>query len=103
MARHVMVVYSDAAAGREDDYNNWYDNEHLADVLSIPGVVGARRFALSGSGGPAKYLALYELDCDDPSAVQASIAEMAGSGRLRLSDAIVPAGAPTFYSQITEV
>ena len=43
--RGILLVLSDATPGDDDAYNAWYDQVHLADVLSIPGLVAARRFA----------------------------------------------------------
>jgi hypothetical protein len=67
--RHILVVYTNAVAGREAEFNDWYDNEHLADVLRIPCFVGARRYTLSPEKlDPEKpdfeyrYLAIYEID-----------------------------------------
>lgn len=47
MARHHFIVLSNPVAGREDDYNDWYDNEHLDDVLKVEGFVAAQRFRLA--------------------------------------------------------
>lgn len=43
------VVYSNPVEGREQEYNDWYSNQHLNDLLAIPGVISARRFKLSGT------------------------------------------------------
>lgn len=47
----------------EEEFNAWYDSEHLPERLSIPGFSSARRWvdprAPTGTG---KYLATYELD-----------------------------------------
>lgn len=85
MARYKLLVLSDAVAGRDDEFNQWYDNVHLPDVFKVPGVVGATRFRLR-SGGKWRYLAVYELDCDDPAAVEQELAKRAGSGQMTMSD-----------------
>jgi hypothetical protein len=76
--RHVLIVLSNPVAGREDEYNDWYDNVHLGEVLQVPGFVAAQRFvaapALPGREGPPRqYLAIYELETDD---LQASLAAL---------------------------
>ena len=79
MARHVLAVLSNPTDGNDDEYNAWYDDTHLADVLTVPGFVAARRFALAapvpGQDGPAqRYLAIYEVESDDlPGAIHALI------------------------------
>jgi hypothetical protein len=70
MAAHVMVVYTNPVAGQEDEYNEWYNNVHLKEVLQTPGMIAARRFSLvdgAGSGDEPqhRYLAIYELESED--------------------------------------
>ena len=84
MAKYKMLVLSDAVAGRDDEFNQWYDTVHLPDVFKVPGVVGASRFRLR-SGGKWRYLAIYELDCEDPASVEQELMKRAGSGQMRVS------------------
>ena len=70
MARYLFVVNSNPAEGREQEYNEWYSNRHIADLLALPGVVSARRFVLNNTQladvpQHFKYLALYEIETDD--------------------------------------
>ena len=53
------MVYTDVGPEHEDEFNRWYDEEHIPERLSIPGVLSAARYA-AVQGGP-KYLACYEL------------------------------------------
>ncbi|WP_280423579.1 DUF4286 family protein [Nocardia carnea] len=76
MPRHILLVHSAPADGRDDEYNNWYDGTHLPDVLRVDGFVAARRFAASpsvhGELPPLPYLAIYEIETDDlPGALSA--------------------------------
>jgi hypothetical protein len=45
-----------------EEFNAWYDLEHLPERLSVPGFRSARRWVLDGKPGDGKYLATYELD-----------------------------------------
>lgn len=70
MARHVLCVLSNATEGADEEFNRWYDEQHLGDVLRVPGFRAAERFKLSetqlGAGDlPYRYLALYEVETDD--------------------------------------
>ena len=58
--RGLLMVYTDVAAKHEDEFNRWYNEEHIAERLSIPGVLNAARY-IAVRGAP-KYLACYELD-----------------------------------------
>ena len=63
----LLTVRLDVAPEHEQDFNNWYDQEHLAALSAVPGVIAVRRFRAT-DGGP-KYLAAYHLT---DAAVQAS-------------------------------
>jgi hypothetical protein len=71
MARHVIVVMTNAWKDRHEEYNEWYDSVHIQDLLKIPGVVAAQRFEAGPpllstvEGSPYRYLSLYELETDD--------------------------------------
>lgn len=96
MGKYLLAVPSSAHAGRDDEYNDWYDREHLADVCAIPGVISGRRFdALSTSPGqpPAACLALYEIETDDPMTVLAELGQRVSSGEAKISSALDPSSA----------
>ena len=93
MAKHVFVVLTNATPGMEDEFNDWYTNRHLADVLAIPGVVAAQRFTLSdhqraAPPHPYKYLALYEIETDDLPGMLAILNQRAGTQAMPISPAI---------------
>ena len=58
--RGLLMVYVDVPAEVEDEFNRWYNEEHIPERLAIPGVLNAARY-LARQGGP-KYLACYELE-----------------------------------------
>jgi hypothetical protein len=102
MTKYVMVVHSSAKPGREAEYLDWYQNVHVGDICSIPGVKSGRFFE-ANPASPAKpaatYLAIYELDLD-PALVLKGMAQMGQSGRMRMTDAIDLASAQiTFFDQ----
>ena len=47
----LFLVFSNPVAGRDDEYNTWYDEVHLGDVRRVPGVVDAKRYELVPTGG----------------------------------------------------
>ncbi len=53
------VVRTDVLSGGEDDLEQWYDQEHLAGLASVPGVVLAQRL-VSLDAAP-RYYACYDL------------------------------------------
>lgn len=95
----LLVNTNPAAEDRTDDYNHWYSNVHIPQILErVPGVVAARRY-LVHEGSPVqpghRYLAVYEIEADEPAAVVASLGEAVVTGKLDSSDALetsVPPG-----------
>jgi hypothetical protein len=63
LANGLLLFITDIDPKNEDDFNRWYEEEHLAERMAIPGFVAARRFqAVEGS---PKYLAIYDLESPD--------------------------------------
>lgn len=60
MPKGLLLMMTDIDPANEEDFNRWYEEEHLAERMAIPGFVNARRFQAI-EGGP-KYLALYDLE-----------------------------------------
>ena len=56
----LFMVWVDIPADKEEDFNRWYNEEHLDELLAIPGVLNAARY-VAVSGSP-KYLSCYELE-----------------------------------------
>ena len=66
MARYQFVVSSNPVDGQEDEYNHWYDEQHLKDVLAVDGVVAAQRFkAAELTPTTHGYMAVYDPETDD--------------------------------------
>ena len=68
MGNWLVVVRSNCTdESREDDFNNWYDEVHVPDVMVTPGFVRANRYMSEewGSYEAGKYLAIYEIETDD--------------------------------------
>ena len=60
MPKGLLLMMTDIDAANEEDFNRWYEEEHLDERMAIPGFINARRFTAL-EGGP-KYLALYDLE-----------------------------------------
>lgn len=98
MARYSLLVFTNAVAGQEAEFNEWYDRVHVPDLLAVPGVVAARRFEVSAEralplpdGNSAlswRFLAIFELDTNDPVSVLADLKSRAGTDRMFMSPAM---------------
>jgi hypothetical protein len=68
--RGLLLTMTEPAPEHEEEFNAWYDTEHMAERLSIPGFVSAQRWVAEGrcDRGVAperrigRYLATYELE-----------------------------------------
>jgi len=59
----LLMVWADIDPEYEAEYHRWYDEEHIAHLLAVPGFLSAGRY-VALKGGP-KNLALYELETAD--------------------------------------
>lgn len=67
----VLIVMSNPNDGRHDEFNDWYSNIHVRDVMRLPGSAAVQRLGLAdaqpaGGGGAMPdrtydYLAVYEV------------------------------------------
>ena len=55
----LLMVWADVPADKEAEFNRWYNEEHLAERMAVPGFLSAARYE-AVKGGP-KHLAVYEL------------------------------------------
>jgi hypothetical protein len=60
--RGLLLTMTEPPAWMEEEFNAWYDTEHLPERLSIPGFRSARRWVADCKPGEGKYLATYELE-----------------------------------------
>ena len=71
----VLLVYTDLMDPKyEEEFNAWYNTEHLPELLALLGVLDAARYVAT-KGGP-KYLAAYELASVDADARLSRLAEL---------------------------
>jgi hypothetical protein len=68
-----MMVRSNPVAGREDEYNDWYDRHQLSQIVATPTFVAGQRYELVPSALPDypgyqkarhRYMVVYEIETD---------------------------------------
>lgn len=85
MAKGIILVESrPSSPEREAEYNTWYDEVHLGELLALDGIVSARRLRPVDGDGP--YVAIYEIEGDDLRAILDNM--IANGPRLHMSDAL---------------
>ncbi|GAB3008175.1 DUF4286 family protein [Mycobacterium bourgelatii] len=85
MAKGIVYVETyPSSPDRDQEYNTWYDEIHLKELVALDGIVSARRLRPVDGQGP--YVALYEIEGDDLAAV---VQNMQANGRkLTMSSAL---------------
>jgi hypothetical protein len=105
MATHVFFSLTNAKDGRDDEYESWYRDVHMPEVMEIRGFVSAQRFKvsesqLSGMTSPWKYLAIYQIEGESPGDALAELSRRISSGAMSMSDALSPDVAAWTYSPV---
>jgi hypothetical protein len=102
MTNAILVVHTNPVDGREDEYNTWYDKQHLPDVLAVPGFVSATRYRLSDAQliplAGFRYLAIYEIEGDPHDAMRALRAALKAG--MHVSDAMATELHSTVYEPV---
>ena len=72
MQRGILTVQTDAMPGHEREFNKWYDENHVPEILATEGFLLGRRFRAVPSpsdaereSGTSKYLAVYDIASAD--------------------------------------
>ena len=60
MAKGILIAAMDYSDCPQDEFNDWYDTEHIPERLAIKGFLNAQRWL--GSDNPKVSLATYDLD-----------------------------------------
>ena len=97
----IMVVMMEVDPEHEEEFNRWYDEEHLPERLEIPGYVSARRFKLEEGNGVLKYLCIWELEDGSPLQSEEYQAQQRRPSELRdLAHSYINQRARGLYQQI---
>jgi hypothetical protein len=60
MAKGILIAAMDFSAGREDEFHDWYDLEHVPERLRVPGLLNAERWI--DAKNPKVAVATYDLE-----------------------------------------
>ena len=85
MAKGIILVESfPSSPDRDEEYNTWYDEVHLGELVALDGFVSARRLRPVDGNGP--YVAVYEIEGDNLQGILDNM--IASAGQLTMSDAL---------------
>ena len=103
MAKFKMIALTTPVSGKEAEYHDWYQNTHLRQLTSFDGIDSAQRYKLVAKlmgSDTNEYLAIYDIECDDPMSVMGAIGEASAAGKLTQTEASDMA---TTYTALFEV
>ncbi|NLE09105.1 MAG: hypothetical protein GX631_07630 [Dehalococcoidales bacterium] len=107
MTRYYYFAFSDCKdPAREDEYNDWYSNTHIPDMIEVPGMIRATRWeaAEEKENGIRKFLSLYEFETDDLDEFNRQVAiygkRTMDEGRWSDLAVLDPDNVPRIYRQI---
>jgi hypothetical protein len=93
ISKSIYMVFAESVPGREDEFNDWYEQQHIPDVLRVKGILAATRYMVSpvktrsGASPPTRYLTIFELD-GDPAEIVVRLAQAGAAGALRMNSSI---------------
>ena len=65
MPTALFTVKATITSDREQAFNEWYNREHVPDVLKFKGAVSARRYRAILPEDKFQYMAVYEFESED--------------------------------------
>ncbi|HEY1446091.1 MAG TPA: hypothetical protein VGF51_14450 [Acidimicrobiales bacterium] len=80
MPRYVLIALNSPTQGDGDEaaYNDWYNQTHKAELLSVDGSRSVRRFkVINRNRMDEDYVSLTEIDAENPEIVMQQLAERA--------------------------
>jgi hypothetical protein len=109
MAKGKFIVFNEPNSAEVDaEYNAWYSETHLPQILEhCPSITAASRFKLvpgqeNPLAGAPSYVAIYDIEADDLMAARAELGSAVQAGKVVMSDAIrsEPRSTYLIYEQI---
>jgi hypothetical protein len=100
MARFYIHFNTAARPGRGAEYSEWCRIQH-PDIMRVPGVVSARRYkALDRDGEDReRFIAVIEVEGDDPRAVLREISARSGTPEMPGSDCYDPSAVTIAFTE----
>jgi hypothetical protein len=93
VARFFFVVFTNPVEGREDEFQQWYDHTHIADVRRVEGVTSGLRLRPAAAMDdatpcPWQSMAMYEIEAPTAQAARDAMGRAAEAGAMPLSPAL---------------
>ena len=122
MASHKLIALTNPTPGMEQEFEKWYVNTHLPDVLDVPGFKTAQLFKMrppplnvqrmnapeqpKAGGAPKQsfsYIAIYDIETDDLDATWKILHDRIDTDRMVISPAFDATVQPMLLSPVCDV
>ena len=107
MEKWLLVVRAncaDQSSEGHDRFNDWYDNMHVPDLMTIPGFIRAARYINPdlSTWDTGKYLAIYDIETENIHDISTAMSTnwLKWKKQGRISDLLVVVSM-TFYRQMS--
>jgi hypothetical protein len=89
----IILALTNSVPDREAEFNKWYDEVHVKDLVAVPGIGAAQRYRVAAAkdlpASPYGYLTIYRADVP----LDQVFASMAATRDQRMiSDTLAPGG-----------
>jgi len=105
--RHLFFAFS-TFTGERSTFNTWYDTEHIPQILSAPGLIGAQRFVIADTKPlpgtdplDLGHAAFYELE-GSPGPFREEVKRLLMSGEMVLPDFMVQPFTALFLKPVSD-
>jgi|SRR6478752_8431915 hypothetical protein len=95
MPRGKLIVFNEPASPEvEEEYNAWYDGDHLPQILAnVPAITAAKRYRIapgqnSAIPGAPRYLVIYDIEAEDVMDAYAQLGRATMDGKVIMTDQI---------------
>jgi hypothetical protein len=96
MPKAILVVQTNPVSpAAEDQFNAWYTERHIHDVVGVPGFASATRYVLSETRvrddvepPRQRYLAIYEVEADDLADASTALQKGVEDGSIPIDEAL---------------
>lgn len=71
--QEILIALVNPREGREEEFNAWYTDVHLPEVVELPGFLSAQRYSLPEAlveALPYRYATLYRIEGSSAAAMQ---------------------------------
>jgi hypothetical protein len=85
MPPYILMAMTNPAEGKEEAYNQWFDEVHLPDALKVPGFESAQRYELTEAQRmpaplPYRYATVYRFESEDLPTTLAALGAAVAAG-----------------------